>query len=137
MLLEAANSNQPQTQKNPPRIWINNVPFTIEVISEFLREAEKMRNSYPGVLVSILMAVRNGYAPENFEKNFPSEHAWFNSIGAQTLALMLTPIFYKLKTHSLGNHGNIPIPREDAVDALDCDFETHREILRLILEGIF
>ena len=136
MLQEAANSNQPQTIKEPPRIWINNIPYSLETLSDFLREAEKMRKTYPGALVSIL-TVRNGFAPENFGKNFPQEHAWFNSIGAQTLALMLAPVFYKLKTHSLGNHGNMPAQREDVVDAIECDLKSHREILRLILEGVF
>ena len=124
-------------EKKFNKIWVANVPFSLEIVQEFIHTAEDIRKKYPQALVTILIAARNRSTPEIFGKDFPIDHVWFADTVIQAYALALAPTFYKLKTHSLGNHGNIPIQREDAIDALDCDLESHREILRLVLEGIF
>jgi len=114
-------------------IMVGNTAFTFETVEAFLREARVVQQSHPELLMELLMAFRNNELPDFDGKQFPSDHRWVIDQAAQMSALAFCATFYRLHAIDRQYH---PKPIADAIDKLGCRFETHREMLRLITNGL-
>ena len=125
--------NNPQPATTDVLIMVGSTAFTFETVEAFLQEAKVVHESHPELLVELLMAFRDKVSPDFYGKRFPSDHRWVVDLGAQRRALALCAVFYQL--HAIDRQ-YYPKSIVNAVDTLDCQSETHREMLRLVIQGL-
>lgn len=112
-------------------IMVGSAPFTFETVETFLREAKVVYTSHPELLAELLVARRDNVLPDFYGKRFPSDHRWIVDQAAQMTALALCSTFYRLHAIDRQYH---PRPIANAINTLNCQFETHREMLRFVWE---
>lgn len=128
---------QPALKVSPigDMVWVNGKPFPFEIVKAFAEEAEKLRNTHPQALRAVLVAARNREGLAHHAGEFPAAHAWHTSALSQATALVLAPAFYRIK---LGESAAGRVVHNEQLDrSVRFDMQTHREILRLIFEGVF
>jgi hypothetical protein len=109
-------------------VWVGSTPYSFEAVRDCLTEAERTFRECPTALCATLVAWHDREPLDHYRNCFPADHPWLTDLAAGAFALVFAPIFYRL-------HDGVPIRIADAVDGLDYDMETHRRMLRLILEG--
>lgn len=118
-----------------PMIWFEKRAFPFGAVESFTRTAEEARRKHPIVLYALLDAARNRESIKTHGDLMPQDHVWMTSFYEEAVALLLGPIFYRMKISTGTSHG-IAVPREDVLESFRFEFETHREMLKLLLQGI-
>ncbi len=115
-------------------VWNRTTALSFEAVRSFVLIAEKTRRDQSIVLYTLLEAARNRESIKTFDDVVPKDHVWMTSLYDEAIALLLGPIFYRMKIGSSMTSG-VAVPREGALDSFNYDLQTHREMLRLILQG--
>jgi|GEM_PF-5257493 len=117
-------------------ILVGTTSLSFEVVQSFVIVAEEARLKNPIVLYTLLQAERNRESIRTHDYVVPKDHVWMTSSYDEAVALLLAPIFYRMKIGEGLAEGGVALPREDALDNLRFDAATHREMLRLVLDGV-
>lgn len=125
---------QPALKVKPisDKVWVDGKPFSFELVKTFAKEAEMLRDTHPQALRAVLVAVRNREVLARYAGEFPAAHAWLTSPLSQATALVLAPAFYRIK---LGGSAAGRVVHNEHLDRnVRFDMQTHREIIRFLLE---